>query len=171
MITSSFGVHTLIFNPSDSPRMASATTVPLLSPQEATLSPSPLPLLLQTPSGLAMLELQGSINLPISTTPDTQSFTPIGRLEFPDYRASDVHDLSGTKRVYMYIGQHQRLVGEVKKLPRAIAVVGRPRLQEDASGVSMDVDMEDRNVKELEILEIVKYKLVFSQRPEPVGTT
>lgn len=56
----------------------------------------------------------------------------------------------------MYVGQHQRLTGEVKKLPRALGVVRR---REGAGG-------ED----ELEIVEVVRYKIVFSSRPEPVGT-
>lgn len=58
----------------------------------------------------------------------------------------------------MYVGQHQRLTGEVKKLPRALGVVRR---REEAAGEEGD---------ELEIVEIVRHKIVFSSRPEPVGT-
>jgi chromosome transmission fidelity protein 8 len=63
------------------------------------------------------------------------------------------------RRVYMYVGQHQRLTGEVKKLPRALGVVRR----REAAGEEGDGD-------ELEIVEIVRHKIVFSSRPEPVGT-
>lgn len=138
------------------------------SPPTTTASGNPLPQLLQTPSGLALLELQGTINLPAAEGADgSQHQQPIdiGRLDFPDYRPDSItFDASSTawmKRVYMYVGQHQRLTGEVKKLPRAVGVVRRRR-QGDGGG--------DDRAEELEVVEIVKYKIVFSSRPEPVGT-
>ncbi|KAK7735207.1 hypothetical protein SLS53_007597 [Cytospora paraplurivora] len=119
--------------------------------------PSASPLL-KTPSGLALLELQGTFNLPAPDGPDDIRI-PMGRLDFPDYRPDSItFDPSSTawmKRVYMFVGQHQRLTGEVKKLPRALGVVRR---REGGAG------------DELEVVEIVKYKVVFSSRPEPVGT-
>lgn len=60
------------------------------------------------------------------------------------------------KRVFLFVGKHQRLHGEVKKLPKALAVMRRKQ-----SG--------DENCEELEIVEIVKHKIIFSHRPEPVG--
>lgn len=131
---------------------------------------NPLPQLLQTPSGLALLELQGTINLPAADgdegSQQQQQHVPIGRLDFPDYRPDSIaFDASSTawmKRVYMYVGQHQRLTGEVKKLPRAVGVVRRR--QQSGAG-----DQDDRP-EELEVVEVVKYKIVFSSRPEPVGT-
>lgn len=64
----------------------------------------------------------------------------------------------------MFVGQHQRLTGEVKKLPRALGVVRR----REAAGGEGAGGPEDET-EELEIVEIVKYKIVFSSRPEPVG--
>lgn len=131
-----------------------------------TTQGNPLPQLLQTPSGLALLELQGTINLPGAEGSDGSAQQPlaIGRLDFPDYRPDSItFDASSTawmRRVYMYVGQHQRLTGEVKKLPRAVGVVRR-RQKGDEDG--------DR-AEELEVVEVVKYKIVFSSRPEPVGT-
>ncbi|KAI0161519.1 hypothetical protein GGR57DRAFT_360914 [Xylariaceae sp. FL1272] len=141
-----------------------------------SLPPNPLPKLIQTPSGLAMLELQGTINLP--QTPDSDATEQgdglqIGRITFPDYHP-EVQEAASTvwmKRVHLYVGRHQRLTGEVKKLPRAIAIIRR-RLK---SGQDLDMesstDTEDKGTEELEVVDIVKYKLVFSHRPEPVGTT
>ena len=58
------------------------------------------------------------------------------------------------KRVYLYVGRYQRMTGEVKKLPQPLAVVQkRPNTDSD----------------ELEIVEIVKFKLLFKNRPEPVN--
>ena len=63
------------------------------------------------------------------------------------------------KSVHLYVGQHQRLTGEVKKLPNPVAVIRkRDRGEAAAEG------------EELEIAEIVYYKVIFSSRPEPVGT-
>ncbi|KAH9898733.1 hypothetical protein F4778DRAFT_193995 [Xylariomycetidae sp. FL2044] len=133
--------------------------------------PNPLPQLIQTPSGLAILELQGTINLPDTIEGDDHpEEIEIGRISFPDYHP-DTQDPSNTswmKRVHLYVGHHQRLTGEVKKLPRAMAIIRKkPKSGED---VEMTDSISDVREEELEIVEIVKHKLVFSQRPEPVGT-
>ena len=62
-------------------------------------------------------------------------------------------------RVHLYVGQHQRLTGEVKKLPNPVAVIRK----RDRGEATTDGD-------ELEIAEMVYFKLIFSSRPEPVGT-
>ncbi|CZT04318.1 uncharacterized protein RAG0_10818 [Rhynchosporium agropyri] len=143
--------------------------------------PNPLPQLLQTPSGLALLEMQGTINLPSfddeeSISTESQSGiasqeTPIGRLIFPDYDpAADKSDAAWMKRVYLYVGKHQRLTGEVKKLPKALAVIRKRNGGEEGEG-QVDNDEDEERVEQLEVVEIVKYKILFSIRPEPVGTS
>ncbi|MCJ1338647.1 hypothetical protein MMC09_003936 [Bachmanniomyces sp. S44760] len=141
-----------------------------LPDHERSLSslPNPLPQLLQTPAGIAILEIQGAINMPpADSLESTDSIaqhqiqgTRVGRLVFPNY--SEVDPAGGTawmKTVYLYVGKHQRLTGEVKKLPNPIAVVGR----KDTG------DAIDHLNEELQILEIVYHKVLFSSRPEPVG--
>ncbi|KAG9234894.1 Ctf8-domain-containing protein [Amylocarpus encephaloides] len=135
------------------------------------VSQNPLPQLLQTPTGLALLELQGTINLPShNLSLEAQSETSIGRLIFPEYDAQDKASTAWMKRVYMYVGKHQRLTGEVKRLPKAIAVI---RKKTDGSQSRIDPDggaeQDAGIVEDLEIVEIVKYKIIFSSRPEPVG--
>ncbi|CAI7580422.1 unnamed protein product [Penicillium palitans] len=130
------------------------------SPAKATTTAStpnnPLPALLQTPSGLALLELQGTINIPseneddldYSTSTDNPASTfetPIGKLMFPDYSIHNPDDTKWMKRAYMYVGRYQRMTGEVKKLPRPIAVLQKRQASEG---------------EELEVVEI--------SRPEPV---
>lgn len=139
---------------------------------------NPLPNTLQTPSGLALLELQGTINLPSTEgqQPDEQEAqnqdladndtaptatgityeTTLGKLMFPDYspQTTSKDDTSWMKRVYLYVGRYQRMTGEVKKLPQPIAIVQR-RGETD----------------ELEIREIVKFKMIFKSRPEPVNNS
>lgn len=141
------------------------------SQSSSSLPQNPLPQLLQLPSGLALLELQGTINLPHQEEQEEDtnesSQTTIGRLVFPDYDAQD-KSTAWMKRVYMYVGKHQRLTGEVKKLPKAIAVI---RKKQSSPMQTMDLDGEvvEPKTEALEIVEIVKYKIIFSSRPEPVG--
>ncbi|KAJ5102597.1 hypothetical protein N7532_003126 [Penicillium argentinense] len=130
---------------------------------------NPLPQLLQTPSGLAIVELQGTINLPSieaeeeyyekygspSSKHGASFETPVGKLMFPDYSPLNPDDTKWMKRAYLYVGRYQRMTGEVKKLPRPIAV-----LQKRASAAHSE---------ELEVVEIVRYKVFFKNRPEPVN--
>jgi len=143
---------------------------------------NPLPHVIQTKAGLALLEMQGTINLPdhgdeaVMSTGDGGGEgdekvmeTPVGRLVFPDYEGNEGGE-GWMKRVYLYVGKHQRLTGEVKKLPKAIAVI-RKRKGEERGRREGEVGDEDGEPEELEVVEIIKYKILFSIRPEPVGTT
>ncbi|KAJ5670005.1 uncharacterized protein N7477_005368 [Penicillium maclennaniae] len=147
-------------------RLHTRSSAPAVSATETSSFPltNPLPQLLQTPSGLALLELQGTINLPEhepDTSPDGSPNlnapsveTPIGKIMFPDYSLLNPDDTKWMKRVYLYVGRYQRMTGEVKKLPRPIAV-----LQKRAGS----------EMEELEIVEVVRYKIFFKNRPEPVN--
>ncbi|KKK22810.1 hypothetical protein AOCH_002212 [Aspergillus ochraceoroseus] len=103
------------------------------SPVGASPLHNPLPQLLRTPSGLALLELQGTINVPSQEIPAiedefavasenthgpnaTTSETPVGKLIFPDYSPQTPDDTKWMKRAYLYVGRYQRMTGEVKKL-------------------------------------------------------
>src|SRR5437773_1473728 len=107
---------------------------PSAARHESAPAPNPLPKLLQTPAGLALLEIQGTINIPLSEDPETSGNddtiagssqqTPVGPLVFPQYSTdAPAEDTSWMKRVHLYVGQHQRLTGEVKKLPQPMAVI------------------------------------------------
>ncbi|KAH6623043.1 Ctf8-domain-containing protein [Chaetomium tenue] len=150
-------------HPRPSPTTTSTTTPPQPPPQ------NPLPTLLQTPSGLALLELQGTINLPPTPFTPSQASSPppvpIGRLLFPDYIPGG-DSTAWMKRAWLFVGENQRLQGEVKKLPRAVAVLRR----RGGRGVEGGDGDGDVNGEELEVVEVVKYKVVFSSRPEPVGS-
>ncbi|KAI1388262.1 uncharacterized protein F4822DRAFT_402295 [Hypoxylon trugodes] len=141
-------------------------------PGNGSLSQNPLPQVIQTPSGLAILELQGIINLPDTpeSNGDNSQKLNIGRLIFPDYHpeTQDPSSTSWMKRVHLYVGEHQRLTGEVKKLPKAMAII-RKRTKPEGD-IDMTEGESESKAEDLEVVEIVKYKLVFSSRPEPVGT-
>lgn len=152
------------------------TSTPI-SPTAATSS-NPLPALLHTPSGLALLELQGTIHFPTPTSTSDPS-TLVGNLKFPLYdpKSSDPSDTKWMKRVYLYVGKTQRMSGEVKKLAKPFAVIRRINKKSSDGDVDMDgLDgggerngVEAGGQEELEIVEIVRFKIVFSTRPEPVS--
>lgn len=122
---------------------------------------NPLPQVLQTPAGLAILELQGTIHtpeVPPGEGANANKSTTVGRLVFPDYVKGDSESKAWMKKVHLYVGPHQRLTGEVKKLANPMAVLRRK------TGTSSAVGGE-----ELEIAEIIYYKILFSSRPEPVS--
>lgn len=128
---------------------------------------NPLPDLMHTPAGLAILEIQGAIHAPLLST--SEGSTEVGRLEFPLYEANEqaVGEGPWMKKVFLYIGKHQRLTGEVKKLPKPMVVISKPNgetssVKDTRNGSS---DMSER----LDMLAVIKYKILFSSRPEPVG--
>jgi chromosome transmission fidelity protein 8 len=155
-------------------------TTPSIPP--VTPAVNPLPPVLHTASGLALIEIQGTINVPTppaSTSEDGDGMeldaegavreTPVGRIVFPD--GAD-QDLSKNKQVFMYVGKHQRLTGEAKKLATPLGILrrrdtGRKREEEREGGEGGEETLWDG--EELEIVEVVKWKLLFSQRPEPVS--
>lgn len=100
----------------------------------------------------------------------------MGRIDFPLYNPdADAADTNWMKRVYLYIGENQRMLGQCKKLAKPFALIRRKEdAQHDTPGdhdedITMGgEDTEHQKVEELEIAEIVKYKLVFSARPEPI---
>jgi len=138
-------------------------TCPLVQPPPVF---NPLPTLLHTPSGLALLEVQGDIRFPPSPNQPT---TQIGRLIFPLYNpeVNGDNDTKWMKRAYFYVGKNQRMAGELKKLVMPFAVV---RKRECEGGDATMGDQEGVSREELEIVDVVKYKVVFSTRPEPIGT-
>ncbi|KAI4797570.1 hypothetical protein E4T44_12085 [Aureobasidium sp. EXF-8845] len=123
---------------------------------------NPLPQLLHTPSGLAILELQGTINFPTVNAPEETSSsninasTEVGRLVFPHYTegVSDPKGGAWMKKVFFYIGRHQRMTGEIKKLAKPLAVLRKA---------------EGKGEGAVEVVEIVRYKILFGSRPEPVS--
>ena len=79
-------------------------------------------------------------------------------------------DKKWMKRVYLYVGKHQRMTGEVRELRTPVAVIRR-RGQEGLTNVDAgNVADGGEGSEELEIVEIVRHKIVFAHRPEPVGT-
>lgn len=139
-------------------------SIPILPPNQVPSedSHSPLPGVLRTPSGLAILEIQGTVNSSHEEHTDSSALQ-IGKLQFPlhDPRAPE-SDTAWHKRVHLYVGKHQRLTGEVKKLPQPIALLQRANATDEMA--------VGGGGQALQVAEIIYYKLLFTHRPEPVGT-
>lgn len=135
-------------------------------PTNSQPSQNLIPSLLQTPAGLAIIEIQGTIHLPSS---DDHSDIEVGRLEFPLYDRAAHSDKEGPwmKKAHLYIGKHQVLNGEVKKLSKPLAVISKTL---DNEFENPDTPPEnDLQCDQLNILSVIYYKIIFSSRPEPVG--
>lgn len=61
--------------------------------------------------------------------------------------------------MYFYVGNHQRLTGQVKELPTPYGVIQRRKGEGKA----------EEGEEVLEIVDVVRYRAIFSYRPEPVG--
>ncbi|RMJ28124.1 hypothetical protein PHISP_00978 [Aspergillus sp. HF37] len=153
---------------------ASSSRIPEYPPE------NPFPPLLQTPSGLALLELQGTIQHEMpdepADEPDGPVFeTPVGKLLFPDYSPqTPADDTRWMKRAYLYVGRYQRMAGEVKRLGRPIAVIRRVDASTATSTATAATGTatgrgDNEAVDALEIVDIVRFKVVFASRPEPVN--
>lgn len=133
-------------------------SIPIHIPKQSSNAPSPLPQLLQTPGGLALVEIQGTIHVPNPDDTSDPTQNQVGRLVFPLYDASlPPEDVAWMKRVELFVGKHQKLTGEVRKLPKPYGILRKMEIS------------EDKPEESLEIVDIVKYKIIFSRRPEPVG--
>ncbi|PHH50037.1 hypothetical protein CFIMG_006404RA [Ceratocystis fimbriata CBS 114723] len=144
-------------------------SIKIYPPEKSRSSCSnPLPTTIQTPSGLAIIELQGTIthtdelSAKLHDEQDVTDTLDIGHITFPNYNPS-IHEegsMAWMKTVYMFVGGHQRLQGEVKKLPQPVAIVRKRRFSNDSP----------QTEEVLDIVEIIKYKIVFPHRPEPVSS-
>ena len=95
--------------------------------------------------------------------------TPIGKVMFPDYiKGAESNTTKWMKRVYLYIGRYQRMAGEVKQLTNPIAIIQK---RQSSGDEMMDVEAREADGDGLEVVDIVRYKLLFKSRPEPVNDT
>lgn len=135
-----------------------------------------LPNILKTPSGLVLIEIQGSIHIgnrtlssavglglqneneydiniqPSSTSDETDL---IGKFDFSDLE-------KGGNSVTLVVDQHQRLRGKLEKLKKPLAIL---RIDEqNGEGTAKSPVM-------IPVVDIVSQKLIFSSRPEPIVYT
>lgn len=175
--------------------------MPLANLKKQTYSPdktkeSALPKVLHTPSGLALLEIQGTIHigkrqltssggLGLDTQDDEvkedddedmsdgdDDIEEVGKFDFSDLE-------KGGSEVVLQIGKFQRLRGKLVKLKMPLAmlridpgsgesVVEPPGTQEAKEQRFHSIANDCDAEVEVPILDIVYYKILFATRPEPI---
>ncbi|KAK9486673.1 Ctf8-domain-containing protein [Lipomyces starkeyi] len=112
-------------------------------------SSSCFPQVLRTPTGLALIEIQGTLH----TQPSSDS-TPseLGKLTFDG------------KTAWLWIGDHQRMEGSIVDLNPPFGVLRRVTRKQS--------EMEEENGSPdgtaVEIVEVIRKKILFTSRPEPI---
>lgn len=135
--------------------------------------------LITTPYGLALLEIQGELNLP-HTKPDIplNQLLPLDQEKMKNFiTVDDIYDAvkfghlqfdeKDDLRVTLFIGKSQRLIGNVAKLDVPLGVLKVPLKQEARNGHG-DVDMDEEEEQEIQMVDIVRAKMIFKQRPLPI---
>ncbi|KAK9469424.1 chromosome transmission fidelity protein 8 [Lipomyces arxii] len=127
-------------------------TIELRSSKDTTGAPNiGLPTLLQTSSGLALVEIQGTLHLSL---PEDGQLSKIGRLTMDD------------KVVWLWVGDHQRMEGKIVDLIPPFGVLQRVQDRADKT----HSEHSSPNSGNVEIVEIIRKKVVFKIRPEPIVT-
>ncbi|CCH44408.1 Chromosome transmission fidelity protein 8 [Wickerhamomyces ciferrii] len=124
--------------------------------QKTIQSKDESPIIISTPLGNVLLEIQGELVLPSSKP---QGLTPEGELKY--VTIDDINhaarvgklELNGNKAT-LYIGTSQRLLGEVKQLRPPLGVLKFPNEFQDGAKVKM--------------VDVIKNKVIFSGRPLPI---
>mmetsp|Transcript_2951 Transcript_2951/g.3283 ORF Transcript_2951/g.3283 Transcript_2951/m.3283 type:complete len:163 (-) Transcript_2951:67-555(-) len=131
--------------------------------------------IISTPYGLSILEIQGELNLPQSfpqpnenhkseylenfvRVNDVYEAVKFGRLEF---------DPKNQSNVTLYIGKSQRLLGSMVDLETPLAVL---RIKTDTTDNKDTEDgaLEVNRDDSIKIVDIVRKKIIFKQRPLPI---
>ncbi|EGW32087.1 uncharacterized protein SPAPADRAFT_50681 [Spathaspora passalidarum NRRL Y-27907] len=122
--------------------------------------------LISTPLGLTILEIQGELNLP--THVPNVAITESNREYIENFiKVDEIYDAvkfgrleidADETKVTLFIGKSQRLIGNIVKLDHPLAVLRVP--------VKTD-DMTDDDEK-IRLVDIVKKKMIFKQRPLPI---
>ncbi|GMM35944.1 Ctf8 protein [Saccharomycopsis crataegensis] len=129
-----------------------------------------LPPFIRLPEGLVMIELQGTINKPTKVPAhydeDKEDFiktksghdaVKIGKLRY------DFNDPSA-KKVELLIGTSQKLIGSIKKLDKPMGILQFPKM-DNHSNIS---DRQYLKTQQVQVVEIIRHKLVFTNRPVPL---
>lgn len=111
-----------------------------------------LPKTLTTPFGLALVEIQGSIQVGDSPLVASNLTLDQANLDLGHCTLGDIEFSGSSGEATLLVGKHQLLRGKIVKLPSPLAVL----------------KIEPSQSTEIPVLGVVYYKLLFNNRPEPV---
>lgn len=135
-----------------------------------------LPNVLRTPSGLVLIEIQGTVHIGSRTLSSTgglglqsenehdKSTQFSNTKEEPDLIGKfDFSDLEkGGNSVTLVVDQHQRLRGKLEKLKKPLAILRIDGQQKEGTA---------KSPVRIPVVDVVSQKLIFSSRPEPIVYT
>jgi chromosome transmission fidelity protein 8 len=113
---------------------------------------------LSTPFGLVLLEIQGELNIPHEvTTNNLQDFITVDSIHRAVKFGQLKVDEKDPKKLTLFVGNSQRLIGDLVKLNPPLAVLKVP------------IDKSDliKN-KSIDMIDIIENKLIFKERPLPI---
>lgn len=126
------------------------------SPQQQPSEQDGAPQFIATPDGVALLEIQGTLNLPTKITTDHEMIT-----------IDDVHKLVKIgnleidgDRLTLFIGTSQRLLGVVEKIDPPFGLLKFPKLDGEENGGESN--------QKVEMVNIIDKRVVFKHRPLPI---
>lgn len=130
--------------------------------------------LISTPYGLSILEIQGELNLPTSIPTESQLNIDQNKEYISNFaKVDDIYhavrfgtldfDAKDFTKVTLYIGKSQRLLGSIVDLDIPLGVMRIPS-KYDANGNSI----EECDQEKIKIIDIIKKKIIFKNRPLPI---
>lgn len=142
--------------------------IALLSQSNTAPTVTTLPSVLQTPSGLILVEVQGTIHVGAHTLVSTEglglnSQSENAPAEEKSVRFLGTFDFSQVekKEITLVIDEHQCLRGKITKLKAPLAVLKMDNATRDGDGGTSDQIS-------IPIMGLIESKVVFSTRPEPI---
>ncbi|ODQ63816.1 hypothetical protein NADFUDRAFT_47642 [Nadsonia fulvescens var. elongata DSM 6958] len=132
------------------------------------LGQSYIPQVLKTPSGLILVEIQGVLHIPDIDHDDSG---------IPNVLVGSF-DVKEDGKALLMVHGHQRLEGTVKKLQTPLGILKMESEENESNRHNPDIggfDSQGRNYStqriqhgKAEIVEIIRHKVSFILRPEPV---
>lgn len=129
-----------------------------------------LPQILQTSSGLILIEVQGTIHIGHRTLVSSEGFGLNNLNE--NKRQSELIQFLGkfnfseleNNKLSLTIDEHQSLHGKVVKLKKPLAILKIDHLIDQQKNCTR-CDHEPINIP---LLDLIEFKIVFTSRPEPI---
>ena len=113
---------------------------------------------ISTPFGLVLLEIQGELNLPREVPKDNlQDFISVDSIHHAVKFGRLQLDEKDPKKLTLFVGNSQRLIGDLVKLNPPLAVLKVPI---DKTDLIKD--------KSIDMIDIIEKKLIFKERPLPI---
>lgn len=107
--------------------------------------------------GLLLLDIQGELNLPMEHDLESgkHDVALVDKIHHAIKFGKILFENDGLRRVTLFIGESQRLLGKIDDLPKPVGVLRVP-----------NTDTESSN--KIKLIDVVYKKVTFDQRPLPI---